>query len=441
MLRAAPRAAVVVPLVVLQLLVGSVVLERALTTGPPPGVVATGRGRPAPDLRDTAATERTAAVRLLLQTRAAAVRERDRTAFLATVDPQRPAFLARQAALFDALAGVPFAGWEYVLDPAREQPRDEALDRRYGASWWAPGVTLHYRLEGYDDQPAVEQQVLTLVPRGAGWVVAADDDFDAAGERTARGLWDAGPVVAQARSRVLVLGHPGDEPLLREIARIVQASVPRVTGFWGQDWAQRVVVLVPATATELRTLVPGGDLSQIAALATAQVAQVPDGLPVGDRIVVHPGTFRRLGTVGRQVVLTHEVTHVATRSATGSAAPTWLVEGLADHVGYLGTDVPLRIAARDLQAAVRHGRLPRQLPPDSAFDGAAADLGQAYEQAWLAVELLVERYGAARVVEFYRAVGRASGPAEVDRAYAEQLGTSADAVTRAWRSSLRARLG
>lgn len=440
-LRAAPRAAVVVPLVVVQLLVGAVVLERALTPGPPPGTAAAGRARPAPDLREGALAEREAGVRALLAARSAAVRDRDREAWLATVDPAQPAFLARQAALFDALADVPLDGWEYVLDPAREQPADPALDRRHGPGWWAPAVTLRYRLAGYDDRPAVEQQALTLVPRDGRWLVAADDDFDPVGVRTARGLWDAGPVVAVSRSRVLVLGHPGDEPLLQEVARTVQAAVPRVTGVWGQDWAQRVVVLVPADPDELRRLVPGGDLSQIAALATAEVADAPGDLPVGDRVVVNPGTFRRLGPVGRRVVLTHEVTHVATRAATGSAVPAWLVEGLADHVGYLGAGVPLRTAARDLRAAVRRGDLPGALPADSAFDGAATDLSQAYEQAWLAVELLVQQYGVDRVVELYRAAGRASGPEQVAAAFVEQLGTTEQEFTQAWRASLRARLG
>ncbi|MCW2607002.1 MAG: hypothetical protein JWO60_1695, partial [Frankiales bacterium] len=401
---------------------------------------ATGRARPAPDLRDDALVEREAGVRALLQARAAAVQDRDRAAWLATVDPAQPAFRARQAALFDALAGVPLQEWEYVLDPDTEQPADPALDRRYGRGWWAPSVALHYRLTGYDDGPAVQQQALTLVLRGGRWLVAADDDFAAAGQRTARGLWDVGPVVAVAEPRVLVLGHPGDEALLREVAAAVQEAVPRVTGFWGEDWAQRVVVLVPGDAQELRTLVPDGDLTQIAALATTEAGAGP-GAPVGDRVVVNPGTFRRLGAVGRRVVLTHEVTHVATRAATGSAVPAWLVEGLADHVGYLGAEVPLRVAARDLRAAVRRGRVPDTLPPDSAFDGSSADLGQAYEQAWLAVDLLVQRYGDERVVAFYRAVGRAHGSAEVADAFATHLGTTEQELTQAWRASLDARLG
>ena len=335
-----PRTRLLLVLVAAQLLLGGVVLERS--TGSP-AVPAVDRARPAPDLRDDARVTRETAVREMLAARGAAVRARDRAAFLATVDPQAPAFAARQAALFDALAEVPLDGWEYVLDPDRERPRDAALDARHGPGWWAPHVSLRYRLAEYDDQPTVEDQALTLVPRADGWKVAADDDFDATGASTTRGLWDSGPVVTVSRPGVLVLGHPGDARLLRELARTVQAAVPRVSRFWGEDWSQRVVVLVPGDDEELDRVVPGdGDLSQIAAVATAEVAEAPGGLPVGDRVVVNPATFLRLGSVGRRVVLTHEVAHVATRAATGPQVPAWLVEGLADHVGYLGTDVPLR---------------------------------------------------------------------------------------------------
>lgn len=440
-----PRPRLLVVLAAASLLLGGVVVlpTPARTQATPARTQAStaDRGRVAPDLPDDVPAGREAAVRALLAARGAAVRSRDRNAFLSTVDPQAPAFVARQAALFDALHGVPHAGWEYVLDATRERPADPALDRRHGPGWWAPGVSLRYRLAAYDDQPTVEEQALTLVPRADGWKVAADDDFQAVGAGTTRGLWDAGPVVAVRRPGVLVLGHPGNGRLLGEVARTVQAAVPRVSRFWGEDWSRRVVVLVPATQDELDSIVPGGgDLRPFAALATAEAAEAPGGLPVGNRVVVNPSSFLQLGTVGRRVVLTHEVSHVATRPATGPHVPAWLVEGLADHIGYLGTDVPVRIAARDLGEAVRAGRLPEALPPDSAFDGAAPALGQAYEQAWLAVSLLVERYGAKRVVELYRAAGRARTSAEVERALFAQLDTSSAAFTRDWRATLVRRL-
>ncbi|MCU1672444.1 MAG: hypothetical protein JWN77_557 [Frankiales bacterium] len=371
-------------------------------------------------------------VTALLGARADAIARRDRAGWLATVDPTATSFRARQARLFDALQSVPVEGWAYELDPEHTQPANPAVDSRRGDGWWAPRVTLRYRLAGYDALPTAEPQHLTFVSRGDRWYVAADDDF---ADRTARGLWDEGPVrVVRGRSS-LVLGHPSSGALLRTIATAVDAAVPRVSAVWGRQWSQKVVVLVPSTQRELQRLVGGsGDYSRIAAVATAELT---GSNPVGDRILVNPPNFRQLGALGRRVVLTHEVTHVATRSATAAGTPTWLVEGFADYVGYLDADVSSRVAAQELRAQVRRGRLPAALPADGDFDGGNPRLAQVYEQAWLAAVLLARRHGAPKLVAFYRAVG--SG-LSVDGALRSVLGTDLATFTSDWRRDLRTRL-
>ncbi len=398
--------------------------------GPAPAPAAP-RARPAPAVDTTVAPEdaRTAGVEALLARRAAALEGRDRTGFLRTVTP---GFRIRQAALFDALSEVPLRDVGYELDPATALRPSPALDARHGSGWWAPSVVLRYRLDGYDVRPTAERQVLTFVPAGDDWQVAADDDAPG----TVRGLWDSGPVSAVAREHVLVLGHPGRASLLLGLADQAEAAVPRVTSVWGTGWTQRVVLLVPDAVQELRGLVPGdGDLGQLAAVATAEV-DPDDGTPVGDRVVVNRPVYSQLGRTGRRVVLTHEVVHVATRAGTGPQAPAWLVEGLADVVGYGGTGVPLPTSVRALQESVRAGEVPGRLPQDRAFDGAADDLEEAYEQAFTAVSLLVERYGQQRTLRFYRAAGRDG----VDAAFGDVLGTDAPAFTRAWQAWLRDRL-
>ena len=389
----------------------------------------------------TTPDQREAAVRALLEARADALQRRDRTAFLATVDPQARAFRDRQRRWFDNLARVPTDGWRYEL--VGEQPRAgaDALDRRHGETgWWAPRVILRYALGDYDPVPTAQVQHLTFVLRAGKWYVGSDDDFRGEGADTARALWDYGPVTAVATPTSLVLGSPDQRPLLRQLADAAAAAVPRVSAVWGNDWAERVVLVVPRNRAELgRISGVGGDLSQIAALATAQSA---DGGKVGDRIVVNASAFGRLGPVGRRVVLTHEVTHVATRAVTGDAMPTWLAEGFADHVGYSGTRVPLRDAAGALQRQVRSGRLPAGLPADSAFGAEQRDLAAAYEQSWLAVRLLAERYGEPALLRFYRAVGTSElAPDEaVEEALRRELGTSTPAFVREWRADLQKRL-
>lgn len=418
--------------------VGSAVfLERRQPPAAAPGPASTAAGRPAPSDR---VDSRTAAVRALLDARAAAVRAKDPKAFLATVAPGATAFRKAQASLIAALKDVPLGSWAYELDPGSEQARDPALDRRYGTGWWAPDVTLTYALKGYDRLPTFQAQYLTFVQRSGRWYVASDSDFDAIGLESGRGLWDGGPVVVVQGRSSLVLGHPKSRDLLRTLADATDAAVPRVSRVWGEDWSRKVVLLVPDSQAELAVLLDAtGDLSQIAAVATAELRDEAGGfVPVGERMIVNPPNFSKLGPVGRRIVLTHEVTHVATRAATSPGAPTWLVEGIADYVGYLDVDVPIDVAARELRAALRAGKGPKGLPADEAFEGDNSKLAETYEQAWLAVRALVDRYGEQRMLDFYRAAGQQG--ADVDRAFQQVLKTDVRAFTAAWLASLQRRL-
>ena len=392
-------------------------------------------GQPPPARADIL-RDRVGAVRALLQRRAAAVLARDRDALLDTIDPAATALRARQTGLIDALREVPLSVWIYDLDPSHTQPADRVLDRRYGA-WWAPNVSLRYALGGYDAVPTERQQGLTFVWRDGRWFLAADDDFPA--HRTAYELWDGGSVVVARGASTLVLSHPGNDELVRLLLGETDAAVPRVSAVWGQRWSQRVVLVVPGSEAELRRLLPDvGDLSQIAALATAELTHRGSGYhPVGDRVLIDPPNFARLGSLGRRVVLAHEVTHVASREATGPAVPTWLVEGLADYVGYRGLGVPLSTSAGELGADVRAGQLPARLPADQAFAGNDPALAQVYEQSWLAVALLARTYGEPALLRLYRTVGSGHPLAQV---LMRQLGTTEAAFTVAWRDALRREL-
>jgi hypothetical protein len=426
--------------VAIQLVAGLVGVAVVRLQDDTPGKPSSVRGRVVPGVELEA---RDRAVRALLDVRAAAIRDRDRAAWLSTVDPDNEAFQAQQGRLFDALADVPLSDWTYRLDADSARPASVDLDEKRGKGWWAPAVTLTYRITGYDDAPTIEPQRYTFVPRDGAWFIAADDDFAEIGRDTTRGLWDSGRVVVVRGRSCIVLGHPSSRSLMRRVATSIDAAVPRVTAVWGTAWGQRVVALVPSTQDELKRIVGGnGDYSQIAALATAELKDLSSGYhPVGDRIVINPPTFAKLGSLGRRVVLTHEVTHVATRTASGPEAPAWLVEGFADYIGYRGVRVPYSASAAELRSAVRRGRTPTALPADDAFDGNNKNLAQVYEEAWLAVSLLVEQHGREGLLRFYRAVGRAdASPTALNDAFRRMWGTSLAEFTEQWRRDLVTRL-
>jgi ABC-type nitrate/sulfonate/bicarbonate transport system substrate-binding protein len=116
--------------------------------------------------------------------------------------------------------------------------------------------------------------------------------------------------------------------------------------------------------------------------------------------------------------------------------PLWLVEGFADYVGYAGVDVPTRVAAQELRAAIRSGHPPTALPADAAFAGTNPKLAQAYEQAWLAASLLARRYGPKRLVQLYKVIGNGRAPDDALRT----VGTDLATFTADWRRDVRNRL-
>jgi hypothetical protein len=228
---------------------------------------------------------------------------------------------------------------------------------------------------------------------------------------------------------------------------VTAAAVPRVDAVWGTEWRRGAVVLVPTSGTEMGELLGSdGNLSQIAAVATAELGGGMEEFdPSGDRILVNADTFGRLGQLGRRVVLTHELTHVATRRATGPAVPGWLAEGFADYIGYREVDLPLALSARELRADIQDGKLPTALPSDHDFDGGNDGLAQAYEQAWLAVRLIADQHGQEALLRFYRSVGARRGGVEpavaVEQALQADLGTSTAQLVADWRAMLQRELG
>ncbi|MBW8480844.1 basic secretory family protein [Actinomadura parmotrematis] len=361
-----------------------------------------------PDERDVAA---------VLARRAAAVRDRDRIAFLATV-AAAPADVRRaQLQMFDNLAALPLEGWRERYAAAEPAGADGAAAVR---------VTLGYRFRGYDAGTVARTRRLAFARRGGAWVIVGTGPGDDPE------IWDGGALrVVRGRSCLVA----GDAAGLAEIARRLDAAVPKVTAVTGRDWARRAVALAPASPAIAQALAgPGQDLAQIAALAT--VAPGPPGSRGEDRIVISPATFARLNDLGRTVVLTHELTHVATGGARDGRTPLWLIEGFADYVGYRGTGVAAPAAAAELAAEVRAGRVPAELPDRAAFDGATGRLAQSYQEAWLACRMIAGRYGEAALVRLYRAAGRTSESA----ALRAVLGAGPAALTAAWRDYLRKEL-
>ncbi|WP_240659728.1 hypothetical protein [Streptomyces sp. WAC 01529] len=369
---------------------------------------------------DSAAGE----VRRLLERRAHAVLDGDEKAYART---ERPAPGA--ADLFAHVRGIPLDAWEYRLN------RLERSGSRATAS-----AEIRYRVEGHDRAPLVAERTLSLARHGGQWYVTSERPAKKAGEQ----LWDQGRVRAVRGATSLVLGVGRSARELRGYRELADRAVPAVRAAWPGKWPRKVVVIVPRSLKGMAGLLgaPASGYRGIAAVTTGEAGG--SGRAPADRIIVNPEAYGVLGDFGKQVVLTHETAHVATRTQTSPATPLWLSEGFADWVGYRGTGRTAPQAAPELRRAVRGGQLPDALPGDADF-GFGRDAGRlaaSYEGAWLACRMIAERWGERKLTDFYRAVGDHGKRAGAVRdALHDVLDTTPEEFTARWRTYLRSELG
>jgi len=384
-------------------------------------------------------TVRMAAAQTLLSARAAAVKTRNKGAWMATVDVPASAFRVRQSVSFDNLMKLPLGLFSYgTVQPGPALAATRA--KRVGPEAWVAKAFGSYSLTGYDRAPRSFEAAYTLVKRPGGWRIA--DDTDGA---TAMQIWDLPRMrVLRGRSSIVIGNAP--DARMRDYSATADSAVRRVTGVWGKDWNSHVVIVTPSTKGEfakllLRTADAG--LDQVAAITQGMIDQGQRAQ--GDRVVINPKAFTALQPIGRRVVITHELTHVAARSSTTGQVPIWLSEGMADYVGYSGLDLPRARVAADLLALVRQGNGPRSLPTTADFDPEKTTIAPFYSASWLAVSRLVDLYGQARVVAFYRLI--AGGPAmsqagELDpdaiaaKAFPKSFGVTEAAFVTGWKSYL-----
>jgi hypothetical protein len=397
-----------------------------------------------------AQTDDRAAIQELLDSRAAAVADADRDAFLATVAGS-DRFRAHQESLFEGLLSLPLASYELqanwwragdLVTPSVRRRYPEATDVAI------PLTEERYALEGIDDEPALEDLVYTFVETSDGWRIAADDDLEDVGLFSARRLWDAGPVTLKSEDRFLLIEHPcsgsGSRPYgcadipddlldtadasLRAAERTLpKGAVPR-----------RVAIVAPGTQSELaRMLQATYELDNFLAFATSSV-DTSDGIEfTGHRIVLNWDQIRNSST-GLPTLLTHEFVHIGTRRFAGPFTPFFVEEGIAEHVSRRGDPESLAF----LEEAIGGGTFDERLPEDHEFrTGGPGPIFLSYKESQSAITFFVERWGADAFLDFYRDLGgrkidAGTSAYHVDRALRRTIGIGLQRFERAWADSI-----
>ena len=302
--------------------------------------------------------------------------------------------------------------------------------------WATAQVDVRYRVDDLDRGDRVARIEYDLVRSGVGWQVEAERPLGVA----ATAPWVAMPTLRVHRGEHAVVAGTVPAAQLTQHAAVVDRALPALRAQWSGTPA-RVLVLAPSTAQEADALLgrSGGSAAAPVA-ATTEGPAGPAGTATGDRVVLDPTAFGRLTASGRDVVLTHELAHVAVRSSVPGRPAAWLAEGYADHVGYARADVSrLRLLA-PLLSAVRRGDGLRELPRADDLQPASGDIEVPYLAGWQAVELVAAEHGEAalrRLVAAGASTGSdADAEAATDAALASVLGTTRDELTRQWLAHL-----
>ena len=386
-----------------------------------------------------------AGIQTLLDRRAEAFLERDRSAFMDTLDPSAPAgFRARQRKLFANSERIPFASYGLIADWSRygdlARPSDHA--RYPGAEAVSIPLTQeHYRIQGFDEADAVEDAFYTFVSRDGDWFIGNDEDLDDIGMFTVRHPWDFAEQFADRSEHFLAIGPgcviDGTSLCARDLLDIAEDALALTNATWTVPWRNKVVLVVPPSDESLQRMLQATfDPSNFVAFAYSTVD--PDTLGyTGDRIIVNSSVIAGRPRAEIVTIMAHELLHVATRDASGPFVPLFVDEGFAELAGY--GDAP---GLEYFDAIVAGGAFDSRLPEDFQFStGSGNDIYLSYQEAQSAIRFFYDRWGAKKFIRFYKRVGRArivEGLAtwHVERALRSTIGIGLRGFEKAWASSI-----
>lgn len=367
----------------------------------------------------------------------AASKRADRAAFDRQLVLPASAFADR---LFANLAALPTGSVRFSVQPAIAALSADEPDSLRGG--WAQEVRVSSQLR-HDTGPSTYEVWFALAPgrHGVRLVgLAADDVADAT--PLSRPLWLTQRIGVSTGpdATVVAAGDRTDLPgWLRRAEAAERAVDSRIgSGRAGREtasrarWSRGLVIELPSTGTAFDQVlgVEPGSYDQIAAVAWPEG---PDPSTAAVRVVVNPTLADSLDSARLDVLITHEATHVLTRSAT-SPAPMWLVEGFADWVAFDRVPAAAPPTVELVLTDVRRNGAPASLPADTDFAPDAPNLNLTYGRAWLLCRFIAETWSDRRLVRLYAKVDRGTA---LSAALRDFLDIDEPALLSRWQRWLR----
>jgi len=352
----------------------------------------------------------------LVEDRLAALRSRDRKAFLGTLDPANTEFTKRQQAYFDNLGDLPVQRVDLTVEPGGVP----MTVHRRGATQLVVRTSL--QLRGYDAEPVVTEDLYTFEKVDGSPRLTDDRDlsFD-----SLHGFvptpWDLGPVTVREQGGALVVFDGGTEDDAEEVTGQVAdalAAVDRVV----PPWRDRVIVYDiddPALLDKMSLMT----VENTAGLAFGVYADPDHRKLAAMRFLVNPDTDTESGS---EFVYRHELTHVAL-SERDDGSPVWLREGVADYTAAQGLPGEQRRALRSVLAGRAAGL--RDLPDGRKFY--QVEPRKSYALAFLVCDWIADQHGSEELWRLMDAMTRASPTFDddVDRVVRRELGLDTRQLT------------
>ena len=348
------------------------------------------------DFRDVAQT---------LADRARAIRARDLSAFMATVDRSNHTLVSRQRTLFSNMAALPLASLHYAMDktdalvPAKVAGHDPVL---------RPEITEFLRLAGSLDRPVTNAIDETFVERGRRWVLGAEAADGSSGQEVQWRPWGGPPISTMRSGDMTLLIDRSRSSELPSLARAIHDDIAFDAAHLGVPASYQVVV--DATSTGGATTFSSLSKEEAAAVTFGLVEGTLDmpalGHLAGLAIKVNP--HNAVQVTQSTPVLRHELTHYLLRPYS-KTSPIWLSEGIATWVQYYPDSFAGLRVPPDLYDRLLHAD--RTLPSIGLFN-ISPDVNYIVSQA--AVTWLVSHYGMPKLLELMRAYRAGYRDANVD---------------------------
>jgi hypothetical protein len=330
-----------------------------------------------------------------LADQAAALARHDHAGWMAVVDPHQPAVRKQFEQLYSTFQAlhVTHFEWDNSIGGSTKDPVQVNADMVFCLST----KTCPTYISGSDNGPSHIPQKLTLKQAGGHWLItkAAKGSYKS---QLQPYPWEAGDMVFAQGSRVTVGAPKSLAAQMKTVLTIADKAAltdNRFADMVSNPQLRYRVFL--ATDKAWKTWYGGNDADYAVAYT------IPTG-SVSSDVVLHMPKLQG-DRAELKVVLQHEMGHVATLSnlTSGDDADLWLMEGVADYIGWLPQHTRQDWNFPAVQDAL-HGSHPPKSIVESPLKNDASDRAVArfYGLGHFAVECLASKYGEAKTMNFVR---------------------------------------